>query len=416
MRGLPCPRALVIACSVLATLAAVPCTTRAEDSDILRWYLHLKFRDTDNLTQTGFHDYFGFGLGVNLNRYVGIELSGDRYELFPKVRGLRPFGEYGVFALMPQLRLRYPLFNNRLVPYAIGGAGIALTDFNDRKSDHSRPETIGMPVKDEGSTPVATVGGGLEFFVADNVAFDIEYKYLFAANQTLTVAGVPHAFNASTSLYSVGVRLFYPELRPAPLVGARDVPELRLYLGFRLGVAVPTDTSLTSDLEARPVPGAIGGVLDKFFGVAFGLDMGRYAGVELTAEGFEMVVAQKGLGSLGEYAFYAVIPHFRLRYPLADGRLVPYAIGGVGLGYAEFNDRKVRAVNLDIQAATASWALAVGGGVEWFVTRNIAVNVESRYLYSPGHPFSVGSRTADATIQAISATLGLRIYLAEFRY
>ena len=95
----------------------------AEDSDIPRWYLQLKFRDTDS--NTGVHDYYGFGIGANLNRYLRFELSGDRFEIFPKVRNLGTVGEYGVFALMPQVRLRYPVWHDRLVPYVIGGAGIA---------------------------------------------------------------------------------------------------------------------------------------------------------------------------------------------------------------------------------------------------------------------------------------------------
>ena len=52
-----------------------------QDSDLPRWYLQLKFRDTDS--RTGVHDYFGFGLGANLNRYLGFELSGDHFEIFP---------------------------------------------------------------------------------------------------------------------------------------------------------------------------------------------------------------------------------------------------------------------------------------------------------------------------------------------
>jgi DNA-binding transcriptional LysR family regulator len=66
----------------------------------------LKFRDTDS--RTGVHDYYGFGLGANLNRYLGFELSGDHFEIFPRVRGLGTVGEYGAFALMPQVRARYP--------------------------------------------------------------------------------------------------------------------------------------------------------------------------------------------------------------------------------------------------------------------------------------------------------------------
>ena len=47
--------------------------------------LQLKLRDSDS--NTGVHDSYGFGLGANLNRYLGFEISGDRFEIFPKVRG-----------------------------------------------------------------------------------------------------------------------------------------------------------------------------------------------------------------------------------------------------------------------------------------------------------------------------------------
>jgi hypothetical protein len=41
--------------------------------------------------------------------------------------------ESGGVALAPQVRLRNPLFHNRLVTYVVGGADMAFTDFNDRK-------------------------------------------------------------------------------------------------------------------------------------------------------------------------------------------------------------------------------------------------------------------------------------------
>jgi hypothetical protein len=55
--------------------------------------------------------------------------------------------------------------------------------------------------------------------------------------------------------------------------------------------------------------------------------------VELVGEGYETTLEFQGVGSLGEYAVWDVIPHLRLRYPVADGRVVPYALAGVGLGY-----------------------------------------------------------------------------------
>ena len=97
----------------------------AEDSDRFRPYVGLKFFDTN--PATGVHDLFGFSLGRQPDRYFGVELSGDRYEVFPDIAPYGTIGEYGVFALIPQARLRYPVFEDKLVPYLIGGIGVALT-------------------------------------------------------------------------------------------------------------------------------------------------------------------------------------------------------------------------------------------------------------------------------------------------
>jgi len=401
-------RVLAACCGLMLWIGAVP--ARAEDSDALRGYFQLKLGDSA-VTGSGVHDYYGFGVGLNLNRYVGVELSGDHFEIFPKVSG-REIGEYGVFAIMPQVRLRVPVLGDRLVPYAIAGAGIAMTDFNDRKSP-----AFGLEVKDQSTTPVGTVGAGIEYFLADNIAVGLEFKYLFAGDQTLKVGGASHRVNASTPLASFSVRMFYPELHPTPVEAAPEPAPLRLYGGFRLGFVVPTDTDIGPGVEARPLPYAIGGKLNEHYGVGIGLDIGRYFGVEVSVEGYEVVMALKNVGSVGEYAFYSVVPQARVRYPLLDGRLVPYLIGGVGYGFVEFNDRKPRGANLSIthKGSSGSYAATLGAGVEYFVTRRVAAGIESKYSYSPGHPLQINhGPEQDGTLQGVVVTAGLRVYLFEF--
>jgi opacity protein-like surface antigen len=379
----------------------------AEDSDLPRWYLQLKFRDTDS--NTGVHDYYGFGLGANLNRYFGFELSGDHFEIFPKVRGLGTVGEYGAFALMPQVRARYPLWHDRLVPYVIGGAGITLTDFNDRK-----PPAFGLPVKDESSTWAATLGAGVEYFLADNISLGLEFKYLFAGDQTLKVGSASTTVNVSNPLVSASLRLFYPELKPRAPVETLDPAPARFYLGFRIGGAIPTNSELAPGIENRPLPSAIGGVLDPYYGLAVGLDFGRYLGAELAIEGYELVMGLKGVGSISEYAIYTFVPQLRVRYPFAGGRLVPYAIGGVGVGHVEINDRKTNGENLSLHANDNSYAATVGGGVEYFVTSNIAAGVESKYSYTGGHTIRINGHSQTATAQAVLVSFGLRVYFHDF--
>ena len=396
-------------CCAVAILVGMTAAVPAQDSDQARGYLHLKIRDTNNLT--GVHDYYGFALGANLDRYIGIELSGDRFEIFPKIPGRGTVGEYGVFTLMPQVRQRYPMLHDKLVPYVLGGGGIALTDFNDRK-----PDGFGVSIRSEPTTPVGTLGAGIEYFIADNIAIGAEFKYLFAGRQTLRVGGAPHSVDVSTPLTSLGLRLFFPELRP-PAPVEREPAPVRFYLNARAGVALPTETDFGSGIEIRPVPPAIGGELAHYFGLAFGADLGRHLGVEFGAEGYEVALALRGLGTVGEYAFYGFIPRVRLRYPLGDGRWVPYALAGVGLGYAEFNDRKPPGEGLSIQAKTDSIAASVGLGLDYFVASNIAFGIESKYLYSPGHHIRIGpGHSVDATLQALVVSVGVRVFFWDLRF
>ena len=60
----------------------------------------------------------------------------------------------------------------------IGGAGVGFTDFNDRKTPTDtagRPNSaLGLQIQDESTTPVGDLGAGLEYFLADNIAFGVD--------------------------------------------------------------------------------------------------------------------------------------------------------------------------------------------------------------------------------------------------
>jgi opacity protein-like surface antigen len=183
---------------------------------------------------------------------------------------------------------------------------------------------------------VGAVGGGLEYFVADNIAVGIEVKYVLSGGQSIEIEGVRHPNDVDSLLTFLTFRLFYPELRPAPLAESRrDVP-VRLYLGVRSGAALLTDESAFPGLEAPKDTGALG--FNWLYGLVVGGNFGRYFGAEVAFEGHEVQLAIPGLGSIGEYALYTIMPQARLRYPLLGGRLQPYALAGVGVSVAEFND------------------------------------------------------------------------------
>jgi opacity protein-like surface antigen len=398
-------------CHALVIVALSATMAWAQDSDQLRYYLSLRGFGSNPLTEV--HDLFGASVGANLNKYWGVELSAEGFERRLRVNGAA-FGEYSVVPLVPQVRLRYPFFDGRLTPYVIGGVGVALTEFNDRKNPG-----FGVGVDMPASTMVGTVGAGLEYFVADNVAAGLEVKYLIAGDQTVRLNGVSRSEDISSLYMAFGLRLFFPEhteYKPAPRVAAQDGLPARVYLGLQLGAAFTTDASSMPGVELDPEPAALGPA-NYFIGGLIGLDIGRHLGLELTGGGYEVRVHSADRGSVGEEAIYAIIPQVRARYPVLDGRLVPYAIGGVGAGYAEFNDRKAPGKDFAIEGTSWGLAATLGAGIEYLVASNIAAGIEARYLTSRGHTVKIGDgRTRDANFDAVLVTVGLRIYLFDLRF
>jgi opacity protein-like surface antigen len=404
-------RILAICLALLAIGSAGAAPGWAEDSDRLRYYLHLRGQDSNPWTEV--HDHWGLSLGANLGRHWGLELSADTFERRVK-QGGNTVGEFAVGAFVPQLRLRYPLLDDRLVPYLVAGAGIAFTDFNDRKP--RVPPNPRVSVRDEEQTfPVGTVGAGIEYYFADNLAAGIEIKYLAAGDATLRLDGARHSQQVASVFTTVGLRLLVPELRPQPpLVAGEPVPQ-RLYFAFRSGTAVSTDTEAFSSVEIRPEPPAYFSQGNQFWGVALGMDLGRHLAVELAAEGYEVILATPAQGSVAEMALLHLLPQVRLRYPMLNDRLVPYAVGGVGAGYAERNDRKPGGAGLDIETSTWGIAATVGAGIEYFVASNIALGVEARYMTNRGHTIQVKpGPESSGHYDAVIVALNLRVVLAQF--
>ena len=59
--------------------------------------------------------------------------------------------------------------------------------------------------------------------------------------------------------------------------------------------------------------------------------------------------------------------------------------------------------------------MALGAGIEYFVTSNVAVGLEMKYIYTPGQSIAIGSNPArDATISALLFSLSLRAFLLDF--
>lgn len=98
-------------------------------------------------------------IGFNWGRYLSIELATDYYEGEIEALGLEKVGEYTIYGFVPQLRLRYPLFADKLTPYLVGGAGVGFTEFNDQTALGAASTTPQFNGKDTGL--IYTIGEAL---------------------------------------------------------------------------------------------------------------------------------------------------------------------------------------------------------------------------------------------------------------
>lgn len=192
----------------------------------------------------------------------------------------------------------------------------------------------------------------------------------------------------------------------APSVQAQDTEDLRGYLGVRLGITAGIDTDIGGGLGATPN--------EQIIGVSLGLNLGPYLGLEIAGDGWERNMRFGGR-TIGEFAMYTGIPMLRARYPLLEGRLTPYALAGLGVGYTEFNDRKRPGFGVDVGGTSWGVVGAVAVGLEYFVANNIAIGVETKYIVSRDQEIRVNGRQQSLDLDTVLATAGLRLFFPEVK-
>lgn len=391
----------------LAVLAAGLPGVLAEDGAKPRAYLH--FRAGEISPQWGVDDHYGLSLGYNFNRILGVEFAADFFERDLDFDGLGGIGEEAVSSFIPQLRVRYPLLKDRLVPYVVMGAGPAVLQFNDRK-----PDGFGRVIDADVTRAGFVVGGGLEYFLADNIAVGFEGKYLWMDEVDVMVDGVAYPKDLSSFMGALSLRVYFSENYPRPLVEEAPPSPSRLYFGIQYGGAVLTDDRITSNVKLDAEASAWGGLFNQVGGLRLGADLGSNWGVDFALDVTEGNVVVDDIGTVGEYSLYPALIQLRLRQPLGRGRWVPYFLAGGGIMYGEFNDKKEPGQGLKLDAKGVYPALGVGGGIEYFVARNFAMNLETRWIYSWDHAFTVGTGPEEkGDLSVFQAQLGFRLYLLE---
>lgn len=396
---------------LLATVSLVT-VVRAEDADRFRTYM--QYRLGEFSPTWGVKDMRGFSFGANFNEYLGAELSFDAYQLdMADDQTGQDVSEEWIYALAPQVRLRLPLWNKRLVPYVVAGAGVAWV-----QAAESLPDGFGHNIEGDGTSFSAMGGVGMDLFLADNIAFTLEGKYIYVDPISVSIDGRSQTWNPSAFTASLGLRLFFDENHPRPFVSEESGGfPVRLYFGTQVGVSFLTDAEWVPGAKLTPKPNAAFNAANLSYNLTLGADFNEYLSAEVMLAQSEFNLSLDDVGPVGEYAIYTVMPNLRLRFPFRSGRWVPYILAGGGASYAEFNRVKPKGQPLHVHAKGVYPAFEAGAGCEYFIARNFSFDLQARYVYTWGQQLEIpGGPSGSGDFGQVQVGLGVRLYLIEFKH
>lgn len=340
------------------------------------------------------------GFGVNFGPHWGIELTLDYTETHVGIPGVTArVGEYATWALTPQIRYRYPFFDGRLVPYVLGGVGVGFGGFNDRNAAH---DDIQIGASDN-TTMITTLGVGLEYYFYNNLAVGIEAKRITGFDADITYNGQPYKIDMNQTFLTGGLRIMLDD--PGDSNGFAPFSTQGVWP--RPYVLFSTGTAFFTNPDSHPVL-TIDSPKRVFFGSAAGVDLNRHWSLEMSFDYWEPALKVAGLGEVAEYALWTILGNVRYRVPLMNGRLEPYLIAGTGIGYAQVNDRRIRAVNYPLQSGTfTSIVGSAGVGIDYFLNPNVAIGLQSKYVFLFDNDLTAGnvSGTLDNNTILTQATL-----------
>jgi opacity protein-like surface antigen len=187
--------------------------------------------------------------------------------------------------------------------------------------------------------------------------------------------------------------------------GAGSDTPLRPYLRVALGQAWFADPGAVPNAELESPAGNATGE------ITFGADMGSRFALELAADYVKTGLNAPGSGRLGDYSLTTMVAQARLRFPRANRALVPYVLGGAGIGYGEFSGRH------DFTFSGGGRGLsglgAAGAGVDYFLVDNVAVSLEAKYQFLFAPRVKVNGQGHDLAADNIAFTGGLRVYFDQ---
>lgn len=349
--------------------------------------------------------YVNATAGFDLSKYWGIEFSLDYAKTGIRDGNGGQLGNFLTLAGIGEIRVRYPLEDGRLVPYALFGGGDGWGYFSSRK-DYT------YPIGGRGWSLVGVFGAGAEYFIARNIAMGFEAKDFYAYRINLSVNHQEQPINADQIAMFLNTRVYLDGPGTGPkganrnLPPAKDSDEFRYYLAVRGGTAFFTDRNKLAG-DGLTIDNVSGPLLSAGFGANFD----RYFGGELDFEYGVSQIRGSDRVKITGYPVWTMLALGRFRYPVLGDKLVPYVLLGGGLGWAETGDRnEPLSVSQFESAQQHSLVGAAGVGLDYFVQDDLAFTVEARDTFGFQTDVTYRGKSLKLDPSFVSTTAGIRLF------
>lgn len=154
---------------------------------------------------------YGLNLTYFLHRYFSLELSGDYVNTDVELDRLGVTGDGGELTQVPVLltgRIHFST-NPKVNPYFGGGVGYYFNDFDSEGVMAGVIYEAGAEIKVDDSVGYH-VSAGVEIFVADNAAVNLDFKYIWNEIEVGNVPGfTDDEFDANAFVAGVGFKYYF---------------------------------------------------------------------------------------------------------------------------------------------------------------------------------------------------------------
>jgi outer membrane protein with beta-barrel domain len=191
----------------------------------------------------------------------------------------------------------------------------------------------------------------------------------------------------------------------------------RLYLLLQTGFVFLYDDEFAGDTHYASHEFTGSNHINVPIGVSLGYNLTKHFGLELEGLGTEPDVRSDSLGKLAEYSNITVFGSLRYRYPLGDGRFVPWVLGGVGWSLNDLNDTANPRIKLTGDGSTIAGTVALG--FDYFLAEDVAVGVSAQQFIYPSIDTEVFNKDTgqrqrgSANLTGMGLLAHIRMYLGQ---